>query len=455
MLGSVDAVTTPPATPEGAARPRPTRRDYRADGLLATLLLLGSGVSSLLYTVAGFYPKPAPLWVSAIVILAFTAPLVLRRRFPELVALVVAAAFVASQLLRVPELLFCNISLFVAIYSVGAWGANRTRATVARAVIVAGMFVWLISALVSQSTRAGISTSAPSGGGLSPYVAVGFIQIITNLLYFGAAWYFGERAWAAARARVTLEARTRELAEERELNSRRAVMQERLRIARDLHDVVAHHVSVMGVQAGAARRVIDSDHDQVVTSLAAIESNARTAVSELHRMLSTLRDEDSDEHETGAATDSPTTRGIAQLPDLIADAAGTGLEVDFSTVGESRPVPATTGVILYRIAQEALTNTLKHAGPSSHVDMRLRYLATAVEIEVADAGGRAQSTTPGSGLGHTGMRERVDTVGGTIHLGPTTRGGFVVRATIPTEAAPPDAAPLNAVPINNDQDVVA
>jgi signal transduction histidine kinase len=440
MLGSVVVVTMPMAKPENARRPRPTRRDYRADALLALLLLVGSGVSALLYTVAGFYQKPAPVWLSALVILAFTAPLVVRRRHPELVALVIAAAFVVTQLMQVPELLFCNISLFVAIYSVGAWGENRSRATATRGVIVAGMFVWLIITLVVRSARAGEPTASPAGGGLSPYVAIGFIQIITNLLYFGAAWYFGERAWSAARAKTALEDRTRELAEQRELNSRRAVIQERLRIARDLHDVVAHHVSVMGVQAGAARRVIDSDHDQVVISLTAIESNARTAVSELHRMLSTLRDEGGDDGSGDgsreSATDSPTTRGIAQLPDLITDAAGTGLEVDFSTVGDSRPVPATTGVILYRIAQEALTNTLKHAGVGSHVDMRLRYLATSIEIELTDTGGRTRPATTGSGLGHVGMRERVDAVGGSLHIGPTTRGGFVVRATIPTADAP-------------------
>jgi signal transduction histidine kinase len=426
--------------PDSAGRPRPSRRDYRTDGLLAALLLLGSGVSAVLYTIAGFYPKPAAVWLSTIVILAFTAPLVLRRRFPELVALVIAAAFVVSQLVQVPELLFCNISLFVALYSVGAWGGNRSRTTAVRAIIVVGMFFWLITALVSRSARAEIATAVPAGGGLSPYVAVGFIQIITNLLYFGAAWYFGNRAWAAARARTALEVRTRELAEERELNAHRAVMQERLRIARDLHDVVAHHVSVMGVQAGAARRVIDSDHDQVVTSLTAIESNARTAVSELYRMLSTLRDEDSPD----SAIDGPTTRGIAQLPDLIADATGAGLDVDFSTVGDSWPVSATTGVILYRIAQEALTNTLKHAGAGSHVDIRLRYLLAAVEIELTDTGGRARPATTGSGLGHLGMRERVDAVGGSIELGPTTRGGFVVRATIPTDgAAAPDIPAAN------------
>jgi signal transduction histidine kinase len=400
-----------------------TPADYRLDAIVAGVLLLGTAASTVLYSDAGLYPDPAPLWLIAIYVVLISAPLAVRRRWPEAVAIVLSLVFAASQILRVPELLFCNITLFAAIYSVGAWGGNRLRARVVRALIVLGMFAWLFGALVSRAGSAGAG-----------FAAIGLIQILTNLLYFGAAWFFGDRAWRDARARASLENRTRELAEQRELNSHRAVTQERLRIARDLHDVVAHHVSVIGVQAGAARRILDSNRDQVVASLQSIEANSRMAVIELQRMLGTLRDEDASTSSSETTSVSgPTTLGIPQLEHLVAETGKSGLAVRFSTVGEQRDVASTTGMIVYRIAQEALTNTLKHAGVTSTADVRLRYLTASVEIEISDSGGSTHSRqAAGAGLGHVGIRERVDAVGGTVQIGPTARGGYLVRATLPS-----------------------
>lgn len=417
------AATTDPSESDWV-RLRPDRADYRRDAMIAGLLLIGTAASTALYRGAGLYPDPAPVWLTVIYVVLMSAPLALRRRWPEAVAVTLAMVFAGLQMLRVPELLFGNITLFIAIYSVGAWSSSRVRATVVRAVIVIGMFAWLFGALLSSA-----------GSARPGFAAVGLIQILTNLLYFGAAWFFGDRAWRDARARATLEARTRELAEERELNSHRAVTQERLRIARDLHDVVAHHVSVMGVQAGAARRVLDSNRDQAIASLRSIEANSRTAVMELQQMLGTLRDEDvnASPHESPSAA-GPTTHGIHQLEHLVTETGGSGLTVRYSTVGDEREVAPTTGMIIYRVAQEALTNTLKHAGVTSTVDVRLRYLDDSIEIEVSDTGGKGHSRhAPGSGLGHVGIRERVDALGGVVQIGPTQRGGYLVRATLPSQ----------------------
>ena len=407
-------------------RPEPGRREYSRDVVLAAVMLGATALSVLLSQSASFYEHPAPIWVSALYVLVGTAPLALRRRWPEAVAIVVAITFALAQILSVPEALFANISLFIALYSVGAWGRHRVRATVVRVVIVIGMFVWLFIALVAHAAAPGSLANLPPTSAISPIVAIGLLQIVTNLLYFGGAFYFGDRAWAAARERSALVNSTAELAAEREINAQRAVSIERVRIARELHDIVAHHVSVMGVQAGAARRVVNSDPSGAAASLRSIESSARTAVAELHRMLTTLRDDG------GPAADGPSTRGIDQISTLAADTRDAGFTVHSRTVGRERPVPPTVGATLYRIAQEAITNTLKHAGPGAEIDLRLRYLDDSVELEVGDSGTGPGSATPGAGLGQVGMRERVDAVGGTIQIGPRARGGYLVRARIPT-----------------------
>jgi signal transduction histidine kinase len=392
-------------------RPEPGRREYVRDAVLAAVMLGATALSVLLSQSSGFYEHPSAIWISALYVVVCTAPLALRRRWPEAVAVVVGAVFVVAQILSVPETLFANISLFIALYSVGAWGRHRARATIAHA-----------------SAPGSFSNIARSSA-ISPIVAIGLLQIVTNLLYFGGAFYFGDRAWAAARERSALVARTAELAAEREINAQRAVSLERVRIARDLHDIVAHHVSVMGVQAGAARRVVDSDPAGAAASLRSIESSARTAVAELQRMLTTLRD---DEHPAG---DAPSTRGLDQLSTLVGDARGAGVTILSRTIGTERPVPPTVGATLYRIAQEAITNTIKHAGPGAEIDLRLRYLDDAVELELGDTGTGSTVAASGSGHGHLGMRERVDAVGGTIQIGPRARGGYLVRAHIPTGEA--------------------
>lgn len=410
------------------ARPRITRRDV----IIVALLLVGTALSLLLYSVAGFYEQPAPVWVSTVWVLVMGVPLLWRRRHPEIVALVASVAFLASQVLMIPELLFSNIWLFLAVYSVGAWSASRRRAMIVRLVIIVGMFAWLFTALIATSADPDGMGGFSRVGALSPFVAVGLIQIVTNLLYFGAAYVFGDAAWRSARAREELEVRTHELTAARGQAAAQAVTLERVRIARDLHDVVAHHVSVMGIQAGAARTVLATDPAQAAESLGAIEQNARSAVEELHHLLGTLRDPGAtDTISTGAST-----HGIEQLPELVDEARSTGTPVQFATLGEVRTLPPTVGLSVYRVAQEALTNTLKHAGAGTPADVRVRYLDDAVEIEISDTGtGTGHAALTGAGLGHVGMRERVAALGGSIEIGPKPRGGYRVRARFPTREA--------------------
>src|SRR5690606_24764617 len=184
-----------------------------------------------------------------------------------------------------------------------------------------------------------------------------------------------------------------------------AVALDRVNIARELHDVVAHHVSVMGVQAGAARRVLEQNPAQASESLQLIEQNAREAVDELHRLLTTLRETEAD-----AASESSSTRGLDQLAELADETTASGIPTLFQVVGDPRPVTTLTGFTLYRIGQEALTNVRKHAGAGATADVRLRYESHRIELEVVDTGtGRSTGTT--KGLGQIGMKERIAAVG--------------------------------------------
>lgn len=415
------------------ARPRPDAQGYRRDALGAVLLAIGATLTLLLYTRVGFYPDPAPAWLSAIVIPAVTLPLALRRRYPEAVAVVISVAFFVGQQFSVPELLISNITLFIAIYTVGAWSRHRRAATVIRIVIIVGMFVWVtVNLLVSVSDPETFPDVSRSGV-FSQFASFAIINFVTNLLYFGGAYYFGDRMWAAARARDELETRTAELAAEREHSAQQAVALDRVRIARELHDVVAHHVSVMGVQAGAARRVLTADPGQASESLGLIEQSARSAVDELHRLLTTLRETGVDEG-ADAASQSVSTRGVEQLPELVEQCRAAGTPAELHIVGEPRPVTSLVGFTLYRVAQEALTNVRKHAGERATADVRLRYLDDRVELEITDDGAGRGLSGRGAGLGQVGMRERVAAVGGSLEAGPRSRGGYLVRAGVPLQA---------------------
>lgn len=420
----------------------------RADALLALSIAVGGSLAVVLYASANLFGDSQPVpWQAALMIVGFSAPLIWRRIYPIAAAAVIAVVYFCGITAEVPEVLFSNIALFAAMYSIGAWGRNRRAALIGRIVIVLFMFAWLFW----NVTRAAFDTSLvddDAGVGLvAPGVAFGLISVITNVLYFAGAWYFGNRAWLAARERAELQARTEELARERERTAEQAVALDRVRIGRELHDVVAHHVSVMGIQAGAARRALASDGPAAAAtaaeSLSAIEHSARQAVDELHRLVSTLRRADEVD---GAAEDGPSTRGTAQLGTLVDEVTAAGRAATLTVVGDAVPLSPLIDTTLYRVAREAVTNTLKHAGASATLDVRLRFTDSAVELEVADTGVGARGKRPsasgtaqvGNGIGQVGMRERLAAVGGTLEAGPRSRGGYLVRASIPlvvTESA--------------------
>ncbi|MEE6387429.1 MULTISPECIES: sensor histidine kinase [Microbacterium] len=410
----------------------PTLRDQRGDLLLALVLFVGAILSAALSSIAQVYgDEQAPLWTALVYAVVVSAPLGFRRRWPGTVAVVVSLAYFTAVTVRVPEIYVGNIAMFIALYTVGAWMNDRRKALVVRVAIIVGMFVWLLITMyrdaISEADKADVVA-----GAMSPYVAFMLIQILLNVLYFGGAYYFGERSWAAAEQRTVLEERTRELEREREVTAAQAVALDRVRIARELHDVVAHHVSVMGVQAGAARLVLESDPAQSARILSGIESSARDAIQELRQLLETLRTPGGD------ATEPASTVSLDDIAALAEASTEAGLPTAYTVIGDPVPVPSLVAVNLYRIAQESLTNARRHAGPGATADVRVRYDEDGVEVEVVNTGRAIAQLRPG--LGQLGMRERAAASGGTFEIAPRAPGGVRVRARVPLGAPVPEDA---------------
>ena len=412
-----------------ARRRRPaTAAELRNDVWLAAGLLLGAVLSSALGSVAGVYGTDSTqgLQWGLLYSVGLTAPLALRRRFPEIVAVAVAIVFFVGVSVRIPEIYVGNIALFIAMYTVGAWVDDRRRALYVRVAIIVGMFVWLL-VTTFQSATAPTEEGLSREGLFSPFVAFMLIQFLVNAAFFGGAYYMGDRAYASALERAALEDRTRELEAEREVTAAQAVALDRVRIARELHDVVAHHVSAMGVQAGAARAVMDRDPDAARAALAGVEQSARSALDELRHLLETLRTPNADSR-TGDIP-SASTVTLAALPALVEHATENGLPTTLTIVGDEAPLSDVAQVNIYRVAQEALTNARRHGGTDASADVRLRYGADAVELEVTNTGRTAGPVRPG--LGIVGMRERAAASGGTLEAVPRARGGFLVRLRVP------------------------
>ncbi|KOX18627.1 histidine kinase [Saccharothrix sp. NRRL B-16348] len=410
-------------------RPGPTAAQRRNDVWVALAALAGAVAVTVLINSMG-----ASLWESGPPLAeqlawgaALTLPLVARRRYPLTVMFVVGALLIVVQTRQVGDNLVPSVALFLAIFSAGAWGQDRTRARWARIAVIVAMFGWLGFGLV----RFLVSPLPPfegAAGPLDPVLATVLYGIGFNVLFFLSAYFFGEMAWVSARRQAELEHRAEQLRRSQEQNTRGAIVAERVRIARDLHDVVAHHVSVMGVQAGAARRVLDRDPELAREALRTVEDTARTAIGELRGLLGVLRADQEDVPEKTGETSSP---GLDQLPELAELARSAGLDVEHGVYGEPRPVPEGVALSVYRIVQESLTNVVKHAD-ARKADVRVRFLENSLEVEVADDGRGPKGTSAGTaGFGLVGMRERVAVHGGELEVGPRRDAGYRVRARFP------------------------
>ncbi|NHC47354.1 sensor histidine kinase [Motilibacter sp. K478] len=353
-------------------------------------------------------PLREPDALVVVLTLAYTLPLAFRRRHPLLLLPLVVPAALASMLDYPPSTAL--LSGLLLVYT-AALQCPRRQSFGAFAVVVAAYLV--ATAFDPYDDRA---ASTIAGGGM----------------FFGA-WAFGRAIRYRRAYTAELEARALRLEAEREADVRTTLSEERARIAREMHDVVAHSISVMTVQASAARRMADRDIVRSKEAMAAVEETGRAALMEMRRILGVLRDA---ERPGDSLAPQP---GTCDLPDLVGKVREAGLGVDLEVEGGARPLPAGVELTVYRIVQEALTNTLKHAGPA-RARVRLCYGPAAVQVEVRDSG-RGASVFPAAGPdgaprpGHglVGMRERVALYGGSLSAGPGSGGGYVVNACIPLE----------------------
>ncbi|MEE4545818.1 sensor histidine kinase [Streptomyces sp. V4-01] len=257
------------------------------------------------------------------------------------------------------------------------------------------------------------------------------LQTFFLTVIFALSWVVGDRLRTRRAYYAELEERATRLHREREAQSKAAVAAERARIARELHDVVAHNVSVMVVQADGAAYVLDATPDQAKQALATISATGRQALAEMRRLLGLLRAGDD------AGGEYVPQPGVDQLADLIDQVRGAGLPVRFEVAGDARPLSSGVELTAYRIVQEALTNVRKHGGDGASASVLLGFGDAALDLLIEDDGRGArreqyaQGGQDGLGQGLIGMRERIGMIGGTLDAGPRPGGGFRISAVLP------------------------
>lgn len=420
---------------------RPTPRLSTRDWVVALAFLLFTVLTLELIRSFAFWPDPQPRWVEYLALVTGTLPLVWRRRHPLTVAAYLATHFVVAGTL-VPELGYqvgMQIGYFFAVFCGVAWARNRRLLVAVLIGIGVLWFAWMawdfafgqgVSLLIEEAR------DKPPPGLVEPIsAAVLYSSVITLVVLLGAV-ILGQANWNQARERALLRDQADTIEHQAATLRDQAVVDERLRIARELHDVVAHHVSVIGVQAGAARRVLTRDPDAAAAALLHVESSSRDAVTEMRNLLGTLRG--SSTEAAGQRAPEPTASDIETLVASFVEPRFTPtLTLVTDTPDALAALPLPVGLSLYRTVQEALTNVRKHSTASAaSVALRVDRDASGryAEAEVLDDG-RPRPGTSGSGLGHLGMRERISSHGGTAEIGPRLTGGYRVRVRFPVKEA--------------------
>ena len=357
----------------------------KVDWALAALLSVGAQLAIWLGSDAAHHRLGAALVAPAI-----TAPIAVRRRYPTLVGTAVPLVAAFDHDLWDPQFVGYPVATFCALYALTAWTPPRR-------------FAFGFALVVAVYLAASVGDPFPNNGVTFAVVTAVVMLLIRRVL--------GDR-----------ERRVRVAERERDVAAREAVVEERARIARELHDVIAHHVSMIVMQAGAERRVLDGANTATREVLETIEQIGRGALTETRRLLGMLR---------GDANEPLTPQpGLTDVPTLVGQLREAGLPVELHLEGEQRELPIGIELSAYRIVQEALTNALKHAG-DARATVRISYRTDALELEIADDGAGGITRASGGGHGLVGMRERAALYGGRFHASRNPDGGFVVRVLLP------------------------
>ncbi len=345
---------------------------------------------------------PMQAWL---VLLVGSGALLWRRHRPLVVLSVVVGAYVAWHLVGYGG--GPSLAILVAMYGVGRYIAEVRAPAIA---VGAATAVFVAVAIYDGDTIADVALAAT----LVPLLP----------------WYMGRRVAARQDRLQLLEERTQMLERERAAEIRRALDEERRSIARELHDVVAHRVSLMTVQAGAAQAVMDKDRERAAQAMTAVEDAGRAALDELRHLLDVLGPQSGDQPRTPAAS-------LADLSRVREQMVEAGLDVTLTVDDLVGTIPTRVDLSAFRIVQESLTNALRHAGPGARATVRISVDGDELQIEATDDGSGGSSWSGGSGRGLAGMRERAELLGGRFAAGPIDGGGFRVRASLPLRGPKP------------------
>ena len=412
------------------------------DTLLAALVI-GLGLVNLVLFVdiagtAGVIDDAPPGRVALAValILLEGAPLALRRRTPILVFTLTMLA-VPIWYLQPEPLTNLGLGQAVAAYSLGAYRSRRIVLT------AGGITIGLLALLVLLAPPPGYDHTRPelSTSSLEVFLSLGLLAVVLPGLL--GAYVQTRRAYTAE-----LVDRADRLAREREERARRAVIDERTRIARELHDEAAHHLSSIVVQAGAAERIVEDDPEAAREALRFIRTQGKDTLDSMRQLIGVLRSD----READSRRPQPT---LTRLPSLLDEARAAGADVSWTQLGQPRPLPLTVDLAAYRTIQEGINNARRHA-PGAPVHVRLHYLDGQIDVEVvnrappdvSDAveGRSGPDDRADGGYGLVGLRERAEFVGGWLDAGPTTDRGWRLRASLPT----PDRSDEPTVPPPDD-----
>ena len=352
-------------------------------------------------------PRPGDV-LGGVLVVVLCGLLAVRRFRSRVVLVAVLAVTLAYVLLGYPQTVL-GLPLLVAVFTVGSAHGLRASAGVLAAVVAVVVVAFAVD-------------PGP----------VAVVDLVATVVTVGGAWWVGATVRMRREQVALVEERAALLERARQDVADRAVTQERLRIARELHDVVAHSMSVVAVQSGMAEHVLATQPERAGAALAAISESSRSALTELRRLLGVLRDDDE------PAGDLAPALGVADLPALVERATAAGLRTDLSITGDPATVPAGAGLTVYRIVQEALTNVVRHGGPGTSAGVSVTCGSGAVDLLIVDDGaGTPAAAAEGTGSGLLGMRERVEVFDGELDAGPAEAGGWQVAARLPLD--PPGA----------------
>jgi signal transduction histidine kinase len=378
------------------------------DGVLAAALLL-----------AGVKPATSRGVIIGILLgLGLAVPVIFRRANP-IASYATAVVAGGIQVALGIHLIGTNLAILILLYTLAAYCSRRVS-------------IWGLAVCLAGSAIGVVRWSYLGGPDVLGKWAVEAVLFAGPALL---AWVLGDSMRYRRAYYASLEDRAARLERERDAQARVAAVAERARIARELHDVIAHNVSVMVVQADGASYTLATDPGRAKEALAAISATGRQALAEMRRMLGVLRRE-----EDGPAELRAPQPGIGELGELLDQARRAGLPVSFTVEGVPQPLPGGAALAAYRIVQESLTNTRKHAGPVASASVVVRYTSSALVLAISDDGPGVAAAPDGGGHGLTGMRERVAMYGGSVAAGPRPGGGFEVVATLPLTSAQAGAA---------------